>query len=79
MIPGNSRRAQRPAASKRARLSHEPPTPTQNAAVVVGASYEPALSGEHAGVMVTLTVYGHVMPGDQERAASRFAALVGEA
>jgi hypothetical protein len=29
--------------------------------------------------MVTLTVYGHVMPGDQERAASRFAALVGEA
>jgi hypothetical protein len=24
-------------------------------------------------------VYGHVMPGDQKRAASRFAALVGEA
>jgi integrase len=33
----------------------------------------------HASVTVTLTVYGHVMPGDQKRAASRFAALVGEA
>src|ERR1039457_7053101 len=33
----------------------------------------------HASVTVTLTVYGHVMLGDQKRAASRFAALVGEA
>jgi integrase len=33
----------------------------------------------HASVTVTLAVYGHVMPGDQKRAASRFAALVGEA
>jgi integrase len=33
----------------------------------------------HASVTVTLTVYGHVMPGDQKRAADRFAALIGEA
>jgi integrase len=33
----------------------------------------------HASVTVTLTVYGHVMPGDQKRAATRFATLVGEA
>jgi integrase len=33
----------------------------------------------HASITVTLTVYGHVMPGDQRRAADRFAALVGEA
>jgi integrase len=33
----------------------------------------------HASVAVTLTVYGHVMPGDQQRAAARFAALLGEA
>ena len=34
----------------------------------------------HASVTVTLTVYGHVMPGDQKRAANRFAALMaGEA
>jgi integrase len=32
----------------------------------------------HASVTVTLAVYGHVMPGDQKRAASRFAALIGE-
>jgi integrase len=32
----------------------------------------------HASVTVTLTVYSHVMPGDQKRAASRFTALVGE-
>lgn len=32
----------------------------------------------HASVTATLTVYGHVMPGDQKRAASPFAALVGE-
>ncbi|HXL94251.1 MAG TPA: hypothetical protein VN969_35415 [Streptosporangiaceae bacterium] len=30
----------------------------------------------HASVTITLTVYGHVMPGDQKRAADRFAALV---
>jgi integrase len=30
----------------------------------------------HASVVVTLTVYAHVMPGDQKRAASRFAELV---
>ena len=30
----------------------------------------------HKSVTITLTVYGHVMPGDQKRAASRFAALV---
>jgi len=28
-------------------------------------------------ITVTLTVYGHVMPGDQKRAADRFAELVG--
>ena len=33
----------------------------------------------HASVTVTLAVYGHVMPGDQKRAATRFAALIGEA
>jgi len=33
----------------------------------------------HASVTVTLTVYGHFVPGDQKRAASRFAALIGEA
>ena len=33
----------------------------------------------HTSVTVTLAVYGHVMPGDQKRAASRFAALVTEA
>jgi integrase len=31
----------------------------------------------HASSTVTLTVYGHVMPGDQKRAADRVAALVG--
>lgn len=33
----------------------------------------------HASVTITLTVYGHVMPGDQKRAADRFAALIAEA
>jgi hypothetical protein len=33
----------------------------------------------HASVTSTLTVYGHVMPGDQKHAADRFAALVREA
>jgi integrase len=33
----------------------------------------------HASVVVTLTVYAHVMPGDQKRAATRFAELVGVA
>ena len=33
----------------------------------------------HRSVTVTLTIYAHVMPGDQKRAASRFAALVMEA
>ena len=33
----------------------------------------------HASVTITLTVYGHVMPGDQKRAAGRFAALIAEA
>jgi integrase len=33
----------------------------------------------HASVTITLTVYGHVMPGDQKRAADRFAALIKEA
>jgi len=32
----------------------------------------------HASITVTLGVYGHVMPGDQKRVASRFAALIGE-
>jgi integrase len=32
----------------------------------------------HASVTVTLSCYAHVMPGDQKRAASRFAALIGE-
>jgi integrase len=31
----------------------------------------------HPSRTVTLAVYGHVMPGDQKRAADRFAALVG--
>jgi integrase len=30
----------------------------------------------HGSATITLTVYGHVMPGDQKRAASRFADLV---
>jgi len=30
----------------------------------------------HASVVVTLTVYAHVLPGDQRRAATRFAELV---
>ena len=33
----------------------------------------------HASEVVTLTVYAHVMPGDQKRAAARFAELVAEA
>jgi integrase len=32
----------------------------------------------HASATVTMTVYAHVLPGDQKRAASRFAALIGE-
>jgi integrase len=32
----------------------------------------------HASATITLQVYAHVLPGDQKRAASRFAALVGE-
>jgi integrase len=30
----------------------------------------------HGSATITLTVYGHVMPGDQKRAASRFADLI---
>ncbi|MGH3401225.1 MAG: tyrosine-type recombinase/integrase [Streptosporangiaceae bacterium] len=30
----------------------------------------------HASVTVTLSIYAHVMPGDQREAATRFAALV---
>jgi hypothetical protein len=30
----------------------------------------------HTSVVVTLTVYAHVLPGDQKRAATRFAELV---
>jgi integrase len=30
----------------------------------------------HSSVTITLTVYGHVMPGDQKRAADRFTALI---
>jgi integrase len=33
----------------------------------------------HASATITLQVYAHTMPGDEKRAASRFAALVGEA
>jgi integrase len=33
----------------------------------------------HASVTVTLTVYAHVMPGNQRQAADRFAALIAEA
>jgi len=33
----------------------------------------------HASVTVTLSVYAHVLPGDQRAAAARFAALIGEA
>jgi integrase len=33
----------------------------------------------HSSINVTLGVYGHVMPGDQKRAAVKFAELVGEA
>jgi integrase len=33
----------------------------------------------HASLTITLSVYAHALPGDQKRAASRFAALVGEA
>jgi integrase len=30
----------------------------------------------HASVTVTLSIYSHVLPGDQKAAAARFAALV---
>jgi integrase len=30
----------------------------------------------HASVAVTLSIYSHVLPGDQKAAAARFAALV---
>jgi integrase len=30
----------------------------------------------HASVVITLSVYAHVLPGDQKRAASRFAELI---
>jgi len=33
----------------------------------------------HASATVTMTVYAHAMPGDQKRAASRFAALANQA
>ena len=33
----------------------------------------------HSSAVVTMTVYAHVLPGDQKRAASRFAALIEEA
>lgn len=33
----------------------------------------------HASVSVTLSVYTHVLPGDQKAAAARFAALIQEA
>jgi integrase len=33
----------------------------------------------HASPTVTLSVYAHVLPGDQRAAAARFAALIGEA
>jgi integrase len=33
----------------------------------------------HTSEVVTLTIYSHVLPGDQKRAAARFAELVGEA
>jgi integrase len=32
----------------------------------------------HTSEVVTLTIYSHVLPGDQKRAAARFAELVGE-
>jgi hypothetical protein len=30
----------------------------------------------HASVTVSLSIYSHVMPGDQRKTAARFAALV---
>ncbi len=30
----------------------------------------------HAGPNITLSIYSHVLPGDQRRAADRFAGLV---
>jgi integrase len=33
----------------------------------------------HSSVVVTLTVYGHAMPGNQKRAADHFATLIAEA
>jgi integrase len=33
----------------------------------------------HASAVVTMTIYAHVLPGDQKRAADRFAALIREA
>jgi integrase len=32
----------------------------------------------HASEVITLTIYSHVLPGDQKRAAARFATLVAE-
>jgi integrase len=33
----------------------------------------------HAGPVVTMTVYAHVLPGSQREAAGTFARLIGEA
>ena len=33
----------------------------------------------HTSQVITLTIYSHVLPGDQKRAAARFAGLIGEA
>ena len=52
-----------------------------HASLLLSAGEPPKTVSErlgHASITVTLSVYGHVMPGDQKRAASRFAALVGE-
>jgi integrase len=52
-----------------------------HASLLLSAGEPPKTVSErlgHASITVTLGAYGHVMPGDQKGAASRFAALIGE-
>jgi integrase len=53
-----------------------------HATILLSASEPVSVVSErlgHRSEVVTMTVYSHVLPGDQKRAASRFAELVGGA
>ena len=53
-----------------------------HATILLRARESPNVVSErlgHASVTVTLSIYSHVMPGDQRETAARFAALVGGA